>query len=543
LEDSEITSILCDGGNDLGIDAINIDEDQLVHFYQFKNPTKVECAFPAGDVDKVISGLTLILHRQHATIANPDLRGRVEEIYQIVPAGYRLHLVTSGASVPEEARVKLDAFVRSLQGAENFFSWVCEDVQTLQDLLYQKTLPTVDAPIEFSLDQPPYPVRSANHDCWLFHVGGDALAKLYGLHGEQLLQQNIRVYQGDKGTNGAILKTCTGDDAGSFLHFNNGVTFLGDEAPWDAFTRKLTLRHGQVVNGGQTIRVLHAAYADRTLRPEVVVPVRVITSQGDKSFASNVAVNLNNQNRIEPSFLRSNDPRVLQLSSALGSLGWYLERRENEVNSLTANEKTAIETRIGRKLEGSVIPLKPASQAYVATFLRQPELAKKNPKRIFLGSNDGGSFEKVFSADLTAEKFISASKLAHAVDELIRQFMTRKRRKERVADWQADYAIVLGKELVIESGTVIDQMVPQCGVFLCALAFEETVRIRGRSIDDLLATLAKGDNSLFQRLLVVVARYANTHPALAKSWPTLLKSQQFFDNVAAYLKGLAESGT
>ena len=190
----------------------------------------------------------------------------------------------------DSAGIKLDAFISTLQGADEFFMWACEDVQSLQDQLYHKTLPTVEAPIEFNLDQSPYPVRSANHDCWLFHISAEILVNLYDTHGEKLLQQNIRVYQGDRGTNASIFKTCTGDDAGNFLHFNNGVTFLGDEAPWDAFTHKLILKHGQVVYGGQTIRVLHAAFKENKLKPEVLVPVRVITSQGDKSFASNVAV-------------------------------------------------------------------------------------------------------------------------------------------------------------------------------------------------------------------------------------------------------------
>jgi hypothetical protein len=98
------------------------------------------------------------------------------------------------------------------------------------------------------------------------------------------------------------------------------------------------------------------------------VPVRVITSQGDKEFGSNVAVNLNNQNRIEPSCLRSNDPRIVQLANAFASLGWYLERREDEVASLTTSEKAAIEARIGHSLGGRVIKLKEGTQGYVASY-------------------------------------------------------------------------------------------------------------------------------------------------------------------------------
>ena len=65
------------------------------------------------------------------------------------------------------------------------------------------------------------------------------------------------------------------------------------------------------------MRVLHDAYKNTVLRLEVFVPVRVITSQGDKEFGNNVAVNLNNQNKVDDSFLKSNHPRVIQLSHSL----------------------------------------------------------------------------------------------------------------------------------------------------------------------------------------------------------------------------------
>jgi hypothetical protein len=103
LESPQIEEIVCDGSSDLGIDAIWIDPDDIVHFYNFKNPENIDTTFPGGDVDKVLAGLNLILARGHHSIANPELRGRVEEIYQTVPAGYRLHLVTSGSGISAES--------------------------------------------------------------------------------------------------------------------------------------------------------------------------------------------------------------------------------------------------------------------------------------------------------------------------------------------------------------------------------------------------------------------------------------------------------
>jgi hypothetical protein len=545
LTPEEIAEVVCDGSNDLGIDAIYIDPGDVVHIYQFKHPERIESAFPGGDIDKVISGLHLILNRRHAEVANEDLVGRIEEIYQMIPTGYVLHIVTSGTGLSNESREKLDVFVQQLGGpADDFFSWRLEDIEHLQDAFYQRSLPVVTDPIVFSLErQPPYQIRSANHDCYLLHASGSALAELYGQFGEQLLQQNIRVYQGDRATNSAIRKASTSNQSANFFHFNNGVTFLCETAHWDQFVGRLTLNKAQVVNGGQTIRVLHAAARDGDLKPNVLAPVRVITSQGDKEFGSNVAVNLNNQNRIESSFLRSNDPRIVQLSNALASLGWYLERRENEVAQLSRIEREEIERRINQSLSGRVLRLKDATQAYVGTYFRQPELAKKNPKKMFLSQNDGGFFERIFGADLTAEHFVIAQRIKWCIDDYVTEFMPLKRRKDRVEDWRSEYTGLLGTELVDRYADIMDQVIPQCAVFLSAIVFDEQVKILGRNPGELADQLEGGDKTLLNSAILRISQFAADNPAAAdKSWPTLLKSQAFFDNVVSFIRG-AQSAT
>ena len=225
---AEIEEIVCDDGGDLGIDALLIDPENYVHFYQFKNPVNAEAGFPGGDVDKIISGLHLILKREHKAVANGTLNEMIDQVYQIVPSGYRIHLVTSGSTLADEPVQKLNAFVKGLGGpTEDFITWSVADLKALQDEFYQKNLPTIQGSIVFDLvRQPPYQIRSANHDSYILHATGATLAELYRQHGEQLLQQNIRVYQGDKTTNASIRQTCTGDDSPNFFHFNNGVTFL-----------------------------------------------------------------------------------------------------------------------------------------------------------------------------------------------------------------------------------------------------------------------------------------------------------------------------
>jgi len=543
LDDSKVETIVCDDSNDLGVDAIEIDDDNFVHFYQFKNPNKIDAIFPGGDVDKIISGLNLVLSRKYKDVANENLKDRLKEVNQSVREGYRLHLVTSGSGFSKESTVKLDNFVSSLLGpSESFFRWEIEDLKYLQDAFYRKNLPTVEDPIRFRISQTPYQVRSSNHDCYMFHTEGGILAELYKKYGEQLLQQNIRVYQNEKSTNSFIKQTCTGKDSGNFFHFNNGVTFLCETASWDQFSLQITLDRAQIVNGGQTTRVLSEAYENGTLKSDVLVPIRLITSQGDKEFSNNVTVNLNNQNRMKSSFLRSNDPRIIQLASALVSLGWYLERRENEISYLSIDERNSIELKIGRELKNRIIPLEAGSRAYVSTYRSNPELAKKLSQQMFISTKDGGRFEEIFNDDLSAEKFVCAYQIKKSIDEFIKQFRQLKRKranKLKQFDWKNEYLNFLGQAISAKEANLIDQIIPNGSEFLSALFFEIQVNQLSTPVEDLV-NIVKDDNALIVQTIFVIVHCVKNDPnsAVSKRWSALLQSQTFFETVTSYYEAL-----
>lgn len=540
LSPEKVEQIVCDGAADLGLDAIYVDEEEYVHFYQFKNPERYDGAFPGGEVDKVLSGLSLIISGRFREVANPALVPLVEEIYSIVPKGYVLHFVSTAGGLPHEAVVKVEAFIRSLAApSEAFFSYKVEDIQSLQDQFYRKTLPVVEQPIVFQIEKmAPYQLRSAEHDCYLFHTKAKVLSSIYDTHGEQLLQQNIRVFQGEGATNSKILESCTGTGASKFIHYNNGITFLCESAVWDQFRTVLTLNRAQVVNGGQTLRVLNKAAREKKLMEETEVTVRVITSRGDKEFASEVAVNQNNQNRVEASFLRSNDQRIVQLSAALESAGWYLERRENEVFLLSPAERHVIEQRIHASLEERLIPLRTGAQAYASTFCCLPEVAKKNPKKIFIGASDGGYFERVFGSDISAENFILSYRALRATDKFVGKFLALKRKKSRMEDWRKDYSDLFSKSFVDRYGDILDQVVPQSAVFITGLIHKVNQSLGGATYKDLVERMETEDSVVVEHLLWILDCRTFQNHDQGKSWPTLLKSQTFFDNVVSYAAGL-----
>ncbi|MCE9635624.1 MAG: AIPR family protein [Planctomycetes bacterium] len=535
LEDAEADQIYCDGYNDYGIDAIRIDDsDDTVHFYSFKHPESIDKALKGEAVDKLLQGLSLLINNKlTGANANESLLKRASEIKLSVPRGYQIHFVTSGKGQGGDVAVKLDNFIEQLQApSEDFCRWYVEDIKTLQSMFYTRTAPSVKQAFVFALDMTPYQVRAGQHECHMFVCPAGLLAGLYETHREALLQQNIRVTQGDKATNGRIYATATTEaESINFLHYNNGIVFLAEEARYDPFSKKLTVSGFQVVNGGQTIRMLARAHDAAKLRGDVQVAVRVITSAHDKEFACNVTVNLNNQNPMEPSFLRSNDPQVVQLAYAMASRGWYLERRENELKTMSPADRAALEKQFGAPVEAKTVRLRTGMQAYVSTYMEDPELAKAYTKKMFVDASDGGQFEAVFSKDLSAEKVIEANRLLAAVGAYVELFLKHKRKRD-----PAKYEAMLGTSLYAKHKDLVDIVIPPSTVFLCAVVYAKHVRIGRQKLEDLLRALEAGDHSPLNACIETIIDARLGIAGESRSWPTLLKSKILFQTVLKQLE-------
>lgn len=534
LSDDEIEGALCNGGGDLGIDVIFKDINEIVHFYQFKYMNNFEKGYPTGDVDKTIGGIELIMRGKHERIANEKLKIILKDVLDTIPLGYQLHFVSTGNGLESEAITKVEAFISDLKISTNdYFKYADEDIKDIHDKFYAKILPSLDKSITLDVRDSPYMVGLAHdHNSYLFHLSGVKLAELYDNHRERILQQNIRMFEGDNPTNEAIYRSCTTDEPENFYHYNNGITILCDYAKWDPMKKRLEIMGPQIVNGGQTVRILHKAMIEGKLSNEVYAVVRVITSQGDKQFAGNVAVNLNNQTRVQGSFLKSNNPSIVQLASSLKAIGWFLERRDGEVEELTDNEKSKIERAISGKLEEKSIPLQEGTQAYVATFYQNPSLARKDPAKMFLGVSEGGHFEKIFSTDMTAENFARSFELYRSVEGVIKRYKKIKRRKKHDTDWKDKYGELFGLDFVEKRANIIDQIAPQSTIFLTALCYEYFIKKQGLEWDAMLWEIDNNPENLGYLLDVMITCQEDGGDDLNKTWQTLLKSQEFFKIVS-----------
>ena len=83
----------------------------------------------------------------------------------------------------------------------------------------------------------------------------------------------------------------------------------------------------------------------------------------------------------------------------------------------------------------------------------------------------------------------------------------------------------------------------QCSLFLCGTIFKDLVDLQGKDPSSIPEFLSKDGSQLIQTHLLYILDYAKGNKDKAdKSWPTLLKSNLFFNYIMAYLAGMRKNG-
>jgi len=82
----------------------------------------------------------------------------------------------------------------------------------------------------------------------------------------------------------------------------------------------------------------------------------------------------------------------------------------------------------------------------------------------------------------------------------------------------------------------VDQVIPQCSIFLCAIIFRKHIQLMGETANDLMCDL-ESNYDIYRDTLIYILQFAEDNPQAAnRSWPNLLKSQNFFNDVMSYIE-------
>lgn len=172
------------------------------------------------------------------------------------------------------------------------------------------------------------------------------LARIYGEHGQRLLERNVRAFLQAKGKVNKGLQQTLREDPHRFLAYNNGLCCTAAEVDLepgvDGHVRLKRVRDFQIVNGGQTTAsIYHAMKKEKVDVSGVIVQVK-LTVLTDPARVVDIVPLIskyaNSQNKVNAADFSANGPFHNQLESLSRSMWapprsglergtqWYYER-------------------------------------------------------------------------------------------------------------------------------------------------------------------------------------------------------------------------
>jgi hypothetical protein len=401
LTDDEALEGLTEGGNDFGVDAIDLSEVVDGEFtvtlfqakYKHENLEGLH-GFPEDGVMKAVQAVRALFNPAAPLDLNPRLQARIEEVRSLIVDGYiprvRFLLCNNGAPWKRpEAQGIIDR--------EDFSDRVSfEHVNHDQLIRILQSTQSVKDTLQFS-------GKAIVEDfeytrVFLGKMAVSELARLMDTHGDRLLERNIRRFLGLRGNrvNEAIRGTLLDDrERSNFYFYNNGITLTCERFDYNALQpedHKVRVEGLQIINGGQTSKTIQATLAG--LVPGILlnldrafVLVRLYQVPKDTgAFVQMITYATNSQNPVDLRDLRSNDELQKRLELSMKDLGYDYRRQRSEAALRPTDISTAT-----------------AAEAVLSVWRRRPQQAKFRSSEHF-----GKLYEVIFSKDLTAAQVVIA---------------------------------------------------------------------------------------------------------------------------------------
>lgn len=326
-----------DGRDDIGIDAVAIDESAShLWLVQSKWSESGRAGFGVSEALKFVDGLRHIDTRQfdRFNIRFQNLADRVAAVL----ANPRSRITMVPALMRTDALS--DDVVRRLTDAQDEFNQLGtlldHRVYLARDIWEVVRNDFAEPPIKLTAKMEDWIRITEPYEAFQGTISVAEVAEWYGAHGDRLFDRNIRKPLGLTQVNQGLIDTLA-DEPHNFWYFNNGITVLCGELEPVYFSRstrtpvELRLTGASVVNGAQTVHAIHRASGrDGEASAEGYVSIRVISLKNcQPGFADAVTTATNTQNRVERRDFVALDPvqAAIKEDFALSLQKTYLVKR------------------------------------------------------------------------------------------------------------------------------------------------------------------------------------------------------------------------
>lgn len=449
LADEEALDCLTEGGNDFGVDAIHVGDEEdgefVVTLFQGKYAHKMEKAgksnFEQGAVEKAIQAIRYLFDPDAIITTNPNLTKRLEEIRSLVRDGHipRVNFVlcNNGLRWNDVTQKIIDC--AAFPGDQVAWQYINHDeiVHLLQaakpvnDILRLTGKATVE---DFDYSR-----------VLVGKIPVQEVAALFNRHGDLLLERNVRRFLGMQANrvNQGISETLkTEAERGNFYFYNNGLTFLCQKFTYNALQNdnyQVHVEGLQVINGGQTCKTIQSTLAQLAgAQPgmeKAFVLVRLYQLPSDSNdLVRSITYATNSQNPVDLRDLRSNDPRQKSLEAAIRDLGFAYHRYRSDSS-----------------LKPTDISSATAAEAVLSVWRNCPHKGKFHGREHF-----GKLYDVIFRDDLNAAQVVIATLLFRSAEN--------KRRRppagspDFIAYASCFLAMLMGRYLLSDLGIELPQL-------------------------------------------------------------------------------------
>lgn len=190
---------------------------------------------------------------------------------------------------------------------------------------------------------------------YLLAIPGLLMASLYEMHGERLLEQNVRTFLQFRGSVNKGMRNTIINEPRMFFAYNNGITATAEAIETDIVdgSEKIKLiKNLQIVNGGQTTASLYTALIKSKADLEhvyVQMKLTIVPSDQLEQVVPRISEYANTQNKVNAADFFSNHPfhlRIEDFSRRLWAPSreggfrethWYYERTRGQYANAQAN--------------------------------------------------------------------------------------------------------------------------------------------------------------------------------------------------------------
>lgn len=395
----EAFDCLTEGGGDFGVDAIHlseeIDGEFAVTLFQGKydRSLKGDSNFGENAIHAMINAIRHIFDPSAELGAiNERLKVKVEEARSLIRDGIiprvRAIACNNGLRWNQSAQEAID---RANLGEQVTWEYVNHDVL----IHIMQRIKPVDGTLRLTGKAV---VEDMNYSrVCIGRIPVTEIAELMKVHGDRLLERNIRRYLGLQGNrvNEGIKETLISDSPSNFYFFNNGLTLVCSDFNYNALQNsdyQIKVENLQIVNGGQTCMTIYKTLEElnklgKPLPNDATVLVRLYKLPKDnEDIVLQITHATNSQNPVDLKDLRSNDEKQMRMETSIQSLG-YIYRRKRMDSAAKPNEITS----------GA------AAEAILAVWRNAPHQAK-----FFTREHFGKLYKTIFSDQLNGAQTVTA---------------------------------------------------------------------------------------------------------------------------------------